>query len=377
MKYMGSKRGMLRNGLGEVIAKNTASAKGFADLFTGSGAVAWHVGEKFDVPVQASDLQSFAVALANGVIGRVSPFEEMDWVDDWLSSAVQSATKSSIWSASLEIDGGLEGGDLESTVKAAREIAENSEYSFCRAYGGYYFSPQQATLLAVLRASLPADPSKQKLLLAAIIATASSCAASPGHTAQPFRPTSTAGPYLVEAWQRRPIEVMTIKAGELAKRHARQQGSVHIGDAASAAVTLEEGWVAFVDPPYSSVHYSRFYHVLESLARGEVGQVSGAGRYPEHSERPSSDFSVTTKARSAFEELFAKLSNSGARAIVTFPAAGASNGISGDLLRELAAQHFKIDEEKVSSRFSTLGGNSSHRDARKDAVELILSLSPR
>jgi adenine-specific DNA methylase len=368
---------MLQNGLGEIIGRTTQSTKGFADLFTGSGTVAWHVSEKFDVPVRAFDLQSFAVALADGVIGRNAPFDELNWVNLWLESAISLAAQSPIWESSLKIDHRLPKEDLEKVVAAARRLAARSEHSFCRAYGGYYYSPRQATLLAALRASLPTEPAQRKLSLAALIATGSRCAASPGHTAQPFRPTTTAGPYLIEAWQKRPVDVLTVKVKELAARHARQQGIVCVDDAASAASKLTEGWIAFVDPPYSSVHYSRFYHVLESLSRGDVGEVSGSGRYPVPSERPSSDFSVSTKARAAFETLFSKLSNSGARAIVTFPADGASNGITGEVLRELAEQYFKIVEEKVSSRFSTLGGNRNQRDARKDAVELILSLDPR
>jgi hypothetical protein len=36
-----------------------------------------------------------------------------------------------------------------------------------------------------------------------------------------------------------------------------------------------------------------------------------------------------------------------------------------------------IAEEAVTSRFSTLGGDMRHRNARMDAKELILTLIPR
>jgi adenine-specific DNA-methyltransferase len=70
MKYMGSKREMLLNGLGEVLEQELVGAKRFIDLFTGSAAVAVHVARNFDVPVLASDLQSYSVVLANAVLRR-------------------------------------------------------------------------------------------------------------------------------------------------------------------------------------------------------------------------------------------------------------------------------------------------------------------
>ena len=368
---------MLLNGLGEVISRSVPSSAGFADLFTGSGAVACHVGENFDVPVKAFDLQSFAVALADGVVGRDKPVTDPGWLEQWLDAGLAAASSSTIWEDACEIQNALSLVNLPEQVTEARSLAADSEFGFCRAYGGYYFSPRQATLMGALRANLPEDKPHRKLALAALIATASNCAAAPGHTAQPFSPTATAGPFLVEAWKRVPADVLKSKVGALASRHAVRSGKSEVCEASEAAGTLSDGWLAFVDPPYSSVHYSRFYHVLESLSRGEVGDVTGAGRYPSAEDRPASDYSITTRAKAAFENLFTQLSAVGAKVIVTFPANGASNGITGSALREMAAVDFRIVEEKVSSRFSTMGGNSSHREARQDAVELILSLSPR
>jgi adenine-specific DNA methylase len=70
MKYMGSKRSMLQNGLGELLKREINGAARFVDLFTGSASVAGHVAKNFDVPVLASDLQSYSVALANAIISR-------------------------------------------------------------------------------------------------------------------------------------------------------------------------------------------------------------------------------------------------------------------------------------------------------------------
>jgi adenine-specific DNA-methyltransferase len=80
MKYMGSKRAMLRNGLGALLEQEVPTATRFVDLFTGSAAVASHVAQNFDVPVLAADLQTYSVALANAVIRRQRP---IDWWTTW------------------------------------------------------------------------------------------------------------------------------------------------------------------------------------------------------------------------------------------------------------------------------------------------------
>lgn len=95
MKFMGSKRSMLLNGLGEAIAEMAPSHRRFVDLFTGSGVVAWHVAQKYDVEVLAGDLQQFCVVLASSVISRTKPLDGR-WLDDWIAAADVELRASSI-----------------------------------------------------------------------------------------------------------------------------------------------------------------------------------------------------------------------------------------------------------------------------------------
>jgi adenine-specific DNA methylase len=73
--------------------------------------------------------------------------------------------------------------------------------------------------------------------------------------------------------------------------HAKAKGKTVVGDALKVAKELCKTDLVFVDPPYSAVHYSRFYHVLETVARGNCSTVTGTGRYPPPVERPPSAFS--------------------------------------------------------------------------------------
>lgn len=376
MKYMGSKRAMLRNGLGEALDRAITDKGRFVDLFAGSAAVSWHVAQRYSIPVFASDLQQFSVALALGVLARDRLSESADWEPRWIAAAQRVACADPLYEEAERLQARLGQDSIAELAEEARGLCNRSNSPFCRAYGGWYYSPLQAIILDSLRRTA-ASTEGEDVAIASIIQAASICAASPGHTAQPFKSTTRAAPFLVEAWMRDVVAVSQRAAKQIGSRHALVRGTAVADDALNVAATLVEGDLAFLDPPYSSVHYSRFYHVLEALARNQVGEVSGQGRYPEPSERPQSDFSVPTRADDAFLKLMGVIANSGASAMVTFPAGGASNRLSGSRVREISGDLFEIEEEKVSSRFSTMGGDRLHRSARQDAEELILTLRPR
>lgn len=372
---MGSKRAMLENGLGELLAREVRGAKRFADLFAGSSAVANHVAQKFDVTVLAFDLQRYSVALAEAVLCRSKAINAESIGDAWIERA-RSRVKSVRIPASSDL--------THATVRKLREWCERQDrFPITSAYGGHYFSPRQAIWLDSLRRALPKERDSGAVLLASLVHAASQCAAAPGHTAQPFQPTRTAKPFLKEAWERSVVDYALHALRGLAPRFARRQGQASVGNANQVATSLHEGDVAFIDPPYSGVHYSRFYHVLEAVVLGKSQSVSGVGRYPAPEHRPRSRYSTKTESADALNELLKTVSSKGAKAILTFPDHECSNGLSGDMVRDIASHYFVVRRNCVKSRFSTLGGPAengtehSSRKARRNADELILVLDPK
>lgn len=376
MKYMGSKRRMLKNGLGAAIHSAAGGSNRFYDLFTGSASVAWHVSRNFDLYVTASDLQEFAVILAKAVLLRTRPHSQ-EHLRDWLNAATQIARANPLYAEAEALQASMAHDDLFQHALEAREVSRQSPEIVLSAYGGYYFSPLQAIWLDSLRKALPHNDPERSLCLGALIWTASQVAAAPGHTAQPFKPNATAGRFLREAWNKDVCKVLENAYEQISRLSAQRAGSAIVGDANSVADQLQEGDLAFIDPPYSGVHYSRFYHVLETVAVYESFVAEGEGRYPPAEHRARSLFSLQKNSSDALDELFRSVARTGASAIVTFPAGKASNGLSGDIVKDLACNHFQISSEKVSGRFSTMGGNSKHREARTTSEELILTLRPR
>jgi adenine-specific DNA methylase len=366
---------MLQNGLGELLGREAASASRFVDLFAGSGAVAIYIARRFALPVLAIDLQYYSTVLTNAVVRRES---KLDWQALW--DAWKSRAQAQFSHRRLPTAPKL----TQAVVADFRSwCGEQATLPITIAYGGHYFSPKQTVWIDTLRANLPEREPARTVALAALIQAASQCAAAPGHTAQPFQPTRTAKFFLAEAWSK-DIVAKTRSAFEaLAAQFAQKRGEAQVADANQAALQLQEGDLAFLDPPYSGVHYSRFYHVLETIARGTCGEVTGVGRYPAPALRPRSKYSVGSESAEALNGLLDTVASRGARAILTFPDHECSNGLGGDSVRKIAANHFRVRESHVKSRFSTLGGtgvagdNEDHRAARQHAKELMLVLEPK
>jgi len=379
MKYMGSKRVLLTNGLGKTLDTAVKKASRFVDMFLGTGEVASFVAQRHAIKVYGVDLQAYSVILAEAVLGRKARSPTHLLWKRWHERARRVVAK-------------YRPPQIDEDTRLTHALVDNyrrwcsrqsNRLPVVRAYGGHYFSPHQALWIDALRATLPIARAEKTLALAALIRAASQCVAAPGHTAQPFQPTRTAAPFLKDAWVKDVKTRVKSTLTSLSSQFAKQIGAARIADANSVAEGLKVGDLVFLDPPYSGVQYSRFYHVLETIARGRCGKVTGVGRYPDQDLRPKSRFSLVSESHRALDELLTKVSKKGARAILTFPDHQCSNGMSGDDVRRIAKKHFRVIEKAVASKFSTLGGRGTgtdkvaKRQARHNASELVLLLQSK
>lgn len=250
VKYMGSKRAMLGNGLGEALGRSLADADRVLDLFTGSAAVAWYVAEQHGKEVLASDLQMHSTVLAASVIERMAPITDRGWVESWMRRARTCITAYRWWQDIKELQAALGKIPVSEAASSARSIDFSLKFPISRAYGGYYFSPWQSAWIDALRASLPEAEDLRNVALAALIQAASRCAASPGHTAQPFKPNETAGRFLIEAWQRDLPAIVRARIDDIAPRKANKRGRAYCMNANELAEAARPGDLVFLDPPY-------------------------------------------------------------------------------------------------------------------------------
>jgi adenine-specific DNA-methyltransferase len=369
VKYMGSKAALLRGELGRRLLAEAAQHERFVDLFAGSGSVAHYVAENTATKVLAVDLQRYSAHLCGAVLYRDVPIDPAEVLRAW---KVEADFDAPLFSS----NGGLV--DAAGVMEARRVAPFDVSAGFIsRHYGGHYYSLQQARALDDLYEGLPEGGPERFVAEAALIRTASACAAAPGHTAQPFQPTEKLLPFINAAWRRDAFAECARQVQQLSVRYSQTIGQVRVADAQVALEDVGPGDLVFCDPPYSDVQYSRFYHVLEGIASGGWESVSGSGRSPSIAQRASSDFSLKRVAVKAMGALLDSLRERQCRVVVTFPAADASNGLSARKIVEMAEPRWTVEELYVDSRHSTLGGSGTGRGGRRNLQEAVLMMAPR
>jgi site-specific DNA-adenine methylase len=137
MKYMGSKRSMLKNGLGELLLKEAPKANRIFDPFCGSSSVVWFLAEQTDRQIIAGDLQKYSTDLANSILLRSEPVNEsnISILENWINLARS-------FHEIVKIE--LEFKKSKKFVNDNRKLSRQSSYPITHAYAGYYFSIDQA-----------------------------------------------------------------------------------------------------------------------------------------------------------------------------------------------------------------------------------------
>lgn len=101
------------------------------------------------------------------------------------------------------------------------------------------------------------------------------------------------------------------------------------------------GGTVYADPPYAFVHYSRFYHAIETLVLYDYPQIQEKngtmvkGRYRE--ERHQSPFCIRSQVKDAFRDLFRGVNKSGSSLVLSYSNTGMISLLE---LGELAATEF-------------------------------------
>lgn len=217
---------------------------------------------------------------------------------------------------------------LSNTVSRLREVGlvDTPGSMTTRYFGGIYFSYVQASQIDMLLEALSSLPLIERdTFLATVLSAASEVVNTVGKQfAQPIRPRYSDGKpkrNLAERVARdRTIDVgnafTTWIARYLAPQASDRNHRVIRSDFADALDTLAgQVSVVYADPPYTRDHYSRYYHVLETLCLRDCPSVStvridGADQISRgiyRTDRYQSPFCIKSKAPHAFSTLFAKV----------------------------------------------------------------------
>ena len=170
------------------------------------------------------------------------------------------------------------------------ELPENY---FSDNFGGKYFNADDAVMIGHIREQLEYDRCRLtekefSVLLASLLYSADRCANTVGHYDAYIKGKSI--PSRFEFVLINPVDVFT-------------EVEIHREDANELAGKISAD-VSYIDPPYNSRQYSRFYHVLENLTKWEKPMLFGAALKP--LEENMSDY-CRIAASERFADLIGKL----------------------------------------------------------------------
>ena len=382
-----------------------------ADPFSGSGVVAGRLASRFRVI--ASDVQEYARVLASAVMRPVAL--PSDLVDRLLrmgrareheirvaginaligheTHALEQADSGSandlceilefgtlMGSRSLRRDGRL----ADVLRLAASTVPADTRTVLSRYYGGLYFSYEQAAALDGLAEAIEDIPEVfRDTARAALVSTASGIASTVGnHFAQPVRPRGADGRpkrrTIETTARRRRVEVRPTFRDWLGRYGALSApafvGSAFRSDYRDALIDVRgKAAAVYADPPYTRDHYSRFYHVLETIVlRDEPGistvNVGGrvqASRGMYRTDRHQSPFCIKSQAPGAFSELFRLVGEVGIPLVLSYSpyaqgTAARPRVLTIEELRHLAREAFSSVAVQSAGRISHSKFNADH-----------------
>lgn len=242
---------------------------------------------------------------------------------------------------------------------------ECNETMVLRYFGGVYFSYRQAAMLDAMLSVVERAPLlSQDTLKAAILSTASTLVNTVGKQfAQPIRPRNKDGSPkigVIKLIQRdRSLDALSVFHTWLTRYRSLPRGQYSTNalrdDFASALSKYGKDFsVVYADPPYTRDHYSRFYHVLETICLRDNPVVSkvvkngklewSRGYYRE--ERHQSPFCIRSAAPAAFDSLFRLARESDVALVLSYSPHESGDGthprvVSTSQITELAHLHYR------------------------------------
>ena len=284
-------------------------------------------------------------------------------------------------------------------IERLKEYAvwDSPDTTVSRLFGGVYFSFEQAVMLdAMLTRANSSDFAMRDTLIAATLSTASMLVNTVGKQfAQPLRPKSKSGVVKTglasvvqrdrsmnalatyELWLRRYLTLLPAVGEARALREGYLDAISKHGPSWS---------VLYADPPYTRDHYSRFYHVLETMClrdnpafslvtkSGEVEISRGLYRQDRH----QSEFCIRSSAPAAFSALFQNARKSNLPLVLSYSPHETGDGthprvVSMNLILEIATQHYeRVEVSNIDGSTHNLLNRSGLKLKTRAHAEILL-----
>lgn len=377
MKYMGSKRELI-GFITDSIKELNIESKWFCDLFSGTTIVGTSLRDEYNIHI--NDIQSYSAIIANtyfhNLRKNISP-KELDVIKKRVISLVNEFyTNYPEYSFDYNIITNFS--SLQALENQQQKLLKNNFeigfHLFAKNYSGTYWSYNQCIWIDSIRgvAEEYIDQPEYDLILSSLIFAMSYTSQSTGHFAQ-FREVTESNMEDIlfyrkkEIWplfERKFLELVSQIDYDIVNKFR-----ITSLDYLDCLRIIEENTIVYADPPYSFVHYSRFYHAIETLVRYDYPQIKYKGRYRD--DRHQSPFCKRTEVRTAFKRMFECIKMRKSHLILSY----SDNGMITqkeieDIGKEIFGSEYKCvikSKEYIHSKM----GRSDEKDM--DVNELIIT----
>lgn len=262
-RYLGSKAKLL-DFIHEVVDKHCGDVKTFADIFGGTGNVAWSFNNK-KTKVIVNDL------LQSNYYSYLAFFGNLN-IDE---------TK------------------LKNIIESYNVIDVEDDNYFSINFDNTYFSKTNCKKIGYIRediekrfSNLEINDRERAYLITSLIYAMDHIANTVGHY-DAYRLNGDLNKQL----ELKPLEVGTI--------NINKQNEIYSLDANILVKNISAD-VVYIDPPYNSRQYCDAYHLLENVAKWEKPEVFGVAKKMKRGKEIKSDY-CTQKAPQAFEDLISNI----------------------------------------------------------------------
>lgn len=384
IKYMGSKRNIL-DFVTDTIKECAEDKQRLYDLFGGSAVVGGAMRDF--MPVTINDIQVYTSVIARLYL---SDYDFAKYGEGLLDSIINKASDhvakskkglNSKLALSYTASDFEEVQILEQTQRdLINKEFQGSDHLFVKFYSGTYWSVEQCLWIdafsSVARSPQYKDDFVYSLILCSLMFAMAYTSQSTGHYAQ-YRDLTRENLSDILFYRRKDIVPLFSQKFNEIRQHFGERNRSRFKHEFSRQDYLEclkssrKNSVIYADPPYQFVHYSRFYHALETLVLYDYPEVQYKGRYRQ--DRHQSPFCIRTKVGPAFEAMFQVVNHKKSTLILSY----SDNGmISLNDLKKLAQQtfdNFSIDVKNLDHIHSTMG---RQKDKSREVQEVLLVCRP-
>lgn len=387
IKYMGSKASILPFIAAE-LSKVHVKNRQIVDLFAGACAISGGFGHISKII--SNDIQEYSSVIASTYLKRAEKIGNFDLVSLAKSIAEKNIQKLPAGVDYLNKACSLH--DFNKVEEANRELLKKdfkySHHLFTRAYSGTWWSAHQCVWIDAIRQVLDQLVEERRIEIAdfnfgltCLLHAMAYTSQGTGHYAQ-YRDAKTEKAMAdINKYRHASFPaIFAKKFGSLLKWHLQNvmEGD-HIllaEDYRKCLANLTVPSVVYADPPYAFVHYSRFYHAMETAVKYDYPELQQLrndvvkGRY--RTERHQSPFCIKTQVKRAFLDLFDGVRSSGSDLLLSYSNTGM---LDIDELMELASQSFGGEYEVWFDHMSHTHMTMGRREDRSRIVRESLIIA--